>query len=62
MRVACNVYDGMLRDRFQCAERDGEMPRVTDRTPEIRCLTAAVPGVCNKTVKPTKKEKTPRFC
>lgn len=61
MRVVYNVYGGMLRDRFQCAERNREIPRVTDCKPEIRCLTAAVPEVCNKTAKPTKK-KPPRFC
>lgn len=57
MRVVCNVYDCMLRDRFQCAERNREIPRVTDCKPEIRCLTAAVPEVCNKTAKHTKKKK-----
>ena len=55
MRVVCNIYDCMLRDRFQCAERNWEIARVTDCKPEIRCLTAAVPEVCNKTVKTTKK-------
>lgn len=54
MRVVCNIYDCMLRDRFHCAERNHKVPCVTDYKTEIRCLTAAMPEVCNKTVKPTK--------